>query len=220
MTITISAQGTQDLHVQDTFQVFVQLDLTIVSEDDWIGSLENTLTLDGVGLQYVSHEVVADPVPGEVDTLVAAGGGLVLTASEGWTGYESLPDLLVKFTVVATKSGSYTVYASSTSKSIWGEDVEIESSFIYVTVKRGHEPEVTVHVPGVLRTTCPICGIEILTDPQTWAGHMIHTHLSYVNWEQLSPGSIGLHACYGCGASFTSSEELLSHLYSRHGAVV
>lgn len=220
MTITITAQQTQDLHVQDAFEVFLELAITVVTEDDWVGSLETAITLDGEGLQYISYEVVGTPIGGMSDNLTSLGGTLILTASEGWAGYETLPNLIVKFTVVAIRSGTYTVAVTGTSKSIWGVDRETESESLSVTVKRGIQPEVTVHIPGILQTTCPICALAILTDSQTWAGHMEYVHSATNSWGFPPQVSGGEYRCYGCGRQFYTRAAVLTHLYESHRAVV
>ena len=218
MTLAINAQRTQDLHVQDTFEVFVELAYTIAVDDDWLGSMVTTIIVDGEGVSYASYEVVASSAPTETENLDATGRTLILTPPDGQA---YLPEsVLLKITFVAINSGYHTVYVASTTKDLWGAEIEFESSFMYVTVKREHEPAVTVHVPGVLKTTCPICGVEILTDPQTWQGHMEYVHSAVPSWEPPPQVSGGDYKCYGCGRQFYTQAAVLTHLYEAHRAVV
>lgn len=84
------------------------------------------------------------------------------------------------------------------------------------------------------RVKCPICGEWIPRDKLAYRTHMHETHsghdLDNASWDTVTSlaaqdgiidGYIYLgatHICFGCGSSFDSESDLVTHLDSVHGA--
>jgi uncharacterized C2H2 Zn-finger protein len=74
---------------------------------------------------------------------------------------------------------------------------------------------------------CPLCNESLPRDRQAWIGHMRSTH-GFIDWT-LTPtlsaqsgivdgGDLKMvPTCYGCGSTFRTKSELVSHLHEHSG---